>query len=147
VPGQQTSTAGGKLPTVTPPAAGSTAGPTITIPSGVTPPSTFQVKPLITGTGAVVRKGESIAIQYTGVIWRNGSVFQSSWAQGQPFTTTIGAGEVIHGLDAGLVGQTVGSRVLLVMPPAEAYGSAGAPSVGIDSTDTLVFVVDILAAA
>jgi FKBP-type peptidyl-prolyl cis-trans isomerase len=147
VPGKQTSTAGGKLPTVTPPPAGSTSGPAITIPSGVTAPSTFQVKTLITGAGAVVKKGESIAIQDIGVIWRNGSVFQSSWAEGSPFTITIGVGQVIHGLDAGLVGQTVGSRVLLVMPPAEAYGSAGAPSVGIDSTDTLVMVIDILAAA
>jgi peptidylprolyl isomerase len=44
------------------------------------------------------------------------------------------------------VGQTVGSRVLLVVPPADAYGSAGKPEAGIGSTDTLVFVVDILAA-
>jgi peptidylprolyl isomerase len=45
-----------------------------------------------------------------------------------------------------VVGQTVGSRVLLVVPPADGYGAAGSASVGIDGTDTLVFVVDILAA-
>jgi peptidylprolyl isomerase len=45
------------------------------------------------------------------------------------------------------VGQTVGSRVLLVVPPADGYGSAGQSQVGINGTDTLVFVVDILAAA
>ena len=44
------------------------------------------------------------------------------------------------------MGQTVGSRVLLVVPPADSYGSAGRPQEGIDSTDTVAFVVDILAA-
>jgi peptidylprolyl isomerase len=56
-------------------------------------------------------------------------------------------GQVIPGWDKGLVGQTVGSRVLLVIPPADGYGSAGSPQANIKGTDTLVFVVDILAAS
>jgi hypothetical protein len=80
------------------------------------------------------------------VNWRTGQVFNSSWQNNTPFTTIIGGGQVIKGWDTGLVGQTVGSRVLLVVPPADGYGSAGQPQAGIDSTDTLVFVVDILAA-
>jgi peptidylprolyl isomerase len=146
VPGTPTSPGGGALPTVTPPLAGSSAGPTITIPAAVAPSGTLQVKTLIQGSGAVVKKGDNIAVQYTGVIWRTGQVFQSSWTKQAPLTTTIGVGQVIAGWDAGLVGQTVGSRVLLVIPPAEAYGSAGSSSVGIKGSDTLVFVVDILAA-
>ena len=63
------------------------------------------------------------------------------------FHHLIGAGQVIKGWDTGLVGQTVGSRVLLVVPPADGYGSAGSAQAGINGTDTLVFVVDILAAA
>ena len=147
VPGRQTSDGGGALPTVTPAAADSTSGPRITIPSGVTPPATLQVKPLIRGTGPVVKQGQDIAVQYTGVIWRTGQVFDSSWQSKSPFTTSIGEGQVIKGWDTGLVGQTVGSRVLLVVPPADGYGSAGQSQVGINGTDTLVFVVDILAAA
>jgi FKBP-type peptidyl-prolyl cis-trans isomerase len=147
VPGKQTSNGGGALPTVTPPAPGSTSGPTITIPATVTPPAALQVKPLIKGAGPVVQSGQEIAVQYTGVIWRTGEVFGSSWRSGDPFTTIIGTGQVIKGWDTGLVGQTVGSRVLLVVPPADGYGSAGQPSVGIDGTDTLAFVVDILGAA
>jgi FKBP-type peptidyl-prolyl cis-trans isomerase len=147
VPGTQTSNGGGLLPTVNPPAAESTAGPTITIPSAATPPGTLQVRPLIKGTGAVVKKGQDIAVQYTGVIWRTGQVFDSSWARNAPFTTVIGGGQVIKGWDAGLVGQRVGSRVLLVIPPADGYGSSGSSQVGITGTDTLVFAVDILAVA
>ena len=146
VPGKQISDGGGTLPTVTPPAAGSTDGPTITIPRSVTPPATLQVKPLIKGTGPVVKQGQNIAVQYTGVIWRTGQAFNSSWQTKTPLTTSIGTGQVIKGWDTGLVGQTVGSRVLLVIPPADGYGSAGQSSVGINGTDTLVFVVDILAA-
>jgi FKBP-type peptidyl-prolyl cis-trans isomerase len=147
VPGRQTSDGGGALPTVTPAAAGSASGPAITIPGGVTPPATLQVKPLIRGTGPVVKQGQDIAVQYTGVIWRTGQVFGSSWQTKSPLTTSIGEGQVIKGWDTGLVGQTVGSRVLLVVPPADGYGSAGQSQVGINGTDTLVFVVDILAAA
>jgi FKBP-type peptidyl-prolyl cis-trans isomerase len=147
VPGRQTSDGGGGLPTVTAPAAGSTNGPAITIPGGVTPPATLQVKPLIPGTGPVVKQGQVIAVQYTGVIWRTGHAFGSSWQSKIPLVTPIGEGQVIKGWDTGLVGQTVGSRVLLVVPPADGYGSAGQSQVGINGTDTLVFVVDILAAA
>lgn len=146
VPGKQASNAGGALPTVTPPAASSTAGPAIKIPANTNPPKTLQVKTLIKGTGPVVKKGQDLAVQYTGVNWRTGKVFDSSWSRKTPLTTPIGAGQVIKGWDTGLVGQTVGSRVLLVIPPADGYGSAGASQAGIKGTDTLVFVVDILAA-
>jgi peptidylprolyl isomerase len=146
VPGTQSTSGGGALPTVTAPAATSTAGPTIAIPAKVTPPKTLQVKTLIKGTGAVVTKGQNLAVQYTGVNWRTGKVFDSSWARNSPYTVVIGEGQVIKGWDTGLVGQTVGSRVLLVIPPAEGYGTTGASTAGIKGTDTLVFVVDILAA-
>ena len=147
VPGTQATNGGGALPTVTAPAANSTAGPTIKIPAKTTAPKTLQVKPLIKGTGAVVKAGQDIAVQYTGVIWRTGKVFDSSWSRNTPLTTVIGEGQVIKGWDTGLVGQTVGSRVLLVIPPSDGYGSTGASTAGINGTDTLVFVVDILAAA
>jgi FKBP-type peptidyl-prolyl cis-trans isomerase len=146
VAGTQSSTVGGTLPTVTPPKTGSTAGPTIGIPAKTTAPKNLQVKTLITGVGAKVKSGQDLAVQYTGVIWRTGKVFDSSWSRNAPFTTVIGQGQVIKGWDSGLVGQTVGSRVLLVIPPAQGYGTAGASTAGIKGTDTLVFVVDILAA-
>jgi peptidylprolyl isomerase len=146
VPGTQTSNGGGALPTVTAPAAGSTAGPTIKISTSTTPPKSLQVKTLIKGKGEVVKKGDDIAVQYNGYIWRTGKSFQDSWTSNAPFTTVIGEGQVIPGWDTGLVGQTVGSRVLLVIPPADGYGSAGSSEAGIKGTDTLVFAVDILAA-
>jgi FKBP-type peptidyl-prolyl cis-trans isomerase len=145
VTGTQAAT-GNSAVTVSTTKPGSTTGPTVKINSKATAPTKLQVKTLVKGTGAVVKKSDDIAVQYVGAIWRTDAVFQSSWTSGSPFTTEIGAGQVIPGWDTGLVGQTVGSRVLLVIPPADGYGSSGESSVGIKGTDTLVFVVDILAA-
>ena len=144
VTGTQTSNGGGTLPTVTAGAAGKS--PTITIPA-TTPPTSLQVKTLLKGTGPKVTKGQLVVVQYTGMIWRTKKIFDSSWSRSQPFGVNIGEGQVITGWDTGLVGQTVGSRVLLVIPPADGYKSQGNAQAGIKGTDTIVFVVDIIDAA
>jgi FKBP-type peptidyl-prolyl cis-trans isomerase len=108
------------------------------------PPATLQVHTLIQGTGPVVTKGKLLVAQYEGVIWRNGKVFDSTWKNGAPAGFQIGTGQVIKAWDDGLVGKRVGSRVLLVVPPADGYGKQGSSQAGIKGTDTLVFVVDIL---
>jgi FKBP-type peptidyl-prolyl cis-trans isomerase len=140
--GAQVSDGGGNLPTVSVKAG---AAPSLSFPSGA-PPSTLVTKTLVKGNGPKVAKGEYIIAQYVGYIWRTKKVFGSSWSSGSPFGFVVGATpeQVIPGWDKGLTGQTVGSRVLLSIPPAEGYGTAGASQAGIKGTDTLVFVVDIL---
>jgi FKBP-type peptidyl-prolyl cis-trans isomerase len=144
--GSHVSDGGGALPTVS---AKSGATPTITIPGAAhKPPATLVTKTLIKGSGPVVTKGQTVVTQYVGAIWRTGKVFDSSWSRGEPFGFTIGAtpSQVITGWDKGLIGQTVGSRVMLIVPPADGYGKTGSSQAGIKGTDTLVFVVDILGA-
>ena len=119
--------------------------PQVTIPHAQ-PPARLQTSTLVQGTGRTVQAGQLVAMQYTGVFWRDGKVFDSSWSAGQVYTATIGKGQVIRGWDEGLVGQKVGSRMLLVVPPAWGYGAEGLKQVVIKGTDTLVFVVDILGA-
>ena len=140
--GSQESTGGGSLPTVT---AHTGNAPTITIPAN-NPPSGLVTKTLIKGSGPKVVKGQYVIAQYTGYIWRTKKVFDSSWTDGSPFGFVIGASpeQVISGWDTGLAGQTVGSRVMLVIPPKDGYGSSGQSDAGIKGTDTLVFVVDII---
>jgi peptidylprolyl isomerase len=120
---------------------------TITVPKGATAPTKTVVQPLVQGTGAAVKKGQTVRVAYTGALWKDGSVFDSSASRPeQPyFEFPIGQGQVIKGWDNGLTGQKVGSRVLLVIPPADGYGAAGSPP-KISGKDTLVFVVDVLAA-
>jgi len=143
--GTQESNGGGSLPTVT---AKTGTAPTISVNSTHKAPTNLISKTLIRGSGQVVAKGQTVVTQYVGVIWRTGKVFDSSWSRGQPFGFTIGAtpSQVISGWDKGLIGQTVGSRVLLAVPPADGYGKTGSTQAGIKGTDTLVFVVDILGA-
>ena len=140
ISGSQTQ-AGPGLPTVS-----NTTGtaPAITIPSSA-PPSRLTTKTLVQGTGPAVSAAEYVVVQYTGVNWRTGKVFDSSWSRDQPLGFQVDVpNSVILGLDTGLLGQRVGSRVLVVVPPADGYGSKGESSAGIEGTDTLVFVVDIL---
>ena len=118
--------------------------PTIATPNG-TAPTTLVSQVLIKGTGPVITAGQTVLMQYTGMIWATGKVFDSSWGSGA-VEFPVGTGQVIPGFDEGLVGQTVGSRVLLVIPPDKGYGSDGNSQAGIAGTDTLVFVVDLLAA-
>lgn len=115
--------------------------PTITVPTGE-PPAELVVQPLIEGTGPVVEAGQQLTVHYTGVLWDGGEQFDSSWDRGSPATFPIGTGGVIDGWDEGLVGRTIGSQVLLVIPPDKAYGDTGQGT--IPGGATLVFVVDIL---
>lgn len=131
------------LPKVADAAAGAT--PTVTVPKAA-PPKKLQVRTLVQGKGAAVGKGQLLALQYAGYYWRDGKAFNSSWQAGHPYGITIGTGQVMKGWDQGLVGQKVGSRVMLVVPPSLGYGAKGLPKAGIKGTDTLVFVVDILGA-
>jgi peptidylprolyl isomerase len=126
------------LPTVT---FDATNGPTITVPKTAAP-STLVSQNLVDGAGPEVQSGQSITVHYTGVLWNDGTVFDSSWTRKSPANFVIGQGQVIPGWDKGLVGKKVGSRVLLVVPPADGYGAQANGQIPANST--LVFVVDIL---
>lgn len=141
--GQQVTSGGGSLPTVT--STSLTQKPTLSIPK-TSPPSKLSVTTLIKGDGPVVAKGQELVVQYLGQIWASGKEFDSSWQRDEPTAFTVGAGQLIQAWDDGLVGVPVGSRVLIVAPPDSAYGASGQPSAGISGTDTLVFVVDVLGA-
>lgn len=142
--GRQISAGGGMLPIATP-SNSSSKGSSITIPSG-RPPRTLITRTLIRGTGQKIGPQQYVICQYTGVVWRTGKIFSSSWQLDRPLGFAMDAvpEQVLPGWDQGLAGQTVGSRVLLVVPPADGYGSQGATGDGITGTDTLVFVVDIV---
>ncbi len=115
------------------------------MPSGK-PPKATVVQPLIRGTGDKLAKGDTVRVTYTGALYRNGKVFDSSFTHGGTFDYTLGQGQVINAWDSKLIGQTVGSRVLLVVPPKDGYGASGSQDGSIKGSDTIVFVIDILAA-
>jgi len=114
--------------------------PTVTIPKS-DPPAETTVAVLKKGTGEAVQDGDSVTVQYQGVNWRTGKVFDQSWGRA---VATFSTSQVVKGFQQALVGQSVGSQVLVTIPPADGYGTKGQPSAGIKGTDTLVFVIDIL---
>jgi len=116
--------------------------PTLTFPAEAAP-ADLAVHVLHRGTGDLVEAGQDIEVNYLGQSW-GGSVFDSSYDRGESISFPIGVGAVIGGWDEGLVGQQVGSRVLLSIPSHLGYGDRGVPQAGIRGGDTLVFVVDIL---
>jgi peptidylprolyl isomerase len=113
----------------------------VVVPSG-TPPTSLESADLITGTGPAAKAGDSVTVQYVLATYSSGKTIQSSWTS-QPFTFTLGAGQVIPGWDQGVVGMQVGGRRELIIPPNLGYGS-NSPGAGIAVNDTLVFVVDLL---
>lgn len=118
-------------------------GPKITIPAKTQPPKKLVSDVLIKGKGAPLTSGQTVVVQYTGVVWRSGQVFDSSYQTKTPDTFVLGASQVIPGWEQGLGGVPVGSRVLLVVPPSLAYGNQAEPPY-IENNDTLVFVIDVI---
>lgn len=118
--------------------------PTITIPDEV-PTDGYQLATLIQGEGEEVADGATVVVHYTGWNLSTGEIFDSSWQRGEP--ASFPTGGVIPGFRDALVGQQVGSQVIAVIPPELGYGpSGGTPDGSIGAEDTIVFVVDILAA-
>lgn len=142
--GRPKTPAGKGLPAVAPATPG--RPPQVTIPDDG-PPARPVAETVIEGTGAPVRAGQLVVFHSQGRIWRNGEVFESSWERrGRPDSVIAGARQMIPGWENAVVGRRVGSRVLAVVPPKYGYGSRGLDQAKIKGSDTLVFVIDIVAA-
>jgi FKBP-type peptidyl-prolyl cis-trans isomerase len=105
-------------------------------------PSGLRYQDVTQGQGAEAVAGRAVTVHYTGWL-PDGKKFDSSRDHGQPFTFTLGAGQVIAGWDQGVEGMRVGGRRKLVLPPDLGYGAAGAPP-DIPPGATLVFDVEVL---
>ena len=114
----------------------------MTPPPGAAP-TKLESKDLIVGTGPEAKAGDTVTVNYVGVLFKGGKVFDASWNRKEPFTFTLGKGQVIPGWDQGIVGMKVGGRRELVIPAPLAYGVKGSPP-AIPPNATLVFVVDLL---
>ena len=88
----------------------------------------LEIQDIEVGGGAEAVSGNRVEVHYTGCL-TDGTKFDSSRDRGQPFGFQLGAGQVIKGWDQGVAGMKVGGKRKLVIPPALAYGSAGAGGV------------------
>ena len=121
--------------------------PGVTIPMDA-PPTELRAHTLVLGAGAPLVEGDRAVLHYTGLLWSTRSIFDSSWDRGAPATFTVASFEddpngVVPGLAQGLVGQRIGSQVIVVIPPEFGYPEGQSPAT-IPAGSTMVFVVDVL---
>lgn len=101
------------------------------------------------GVGAEAQPGRRVVVHYTGWLYeesrpdRKGAKFDSSRDRNEPFSFSLGAGEVIRGWDEGVAGMRVGGQRTLTIPPNLGYGAQGAGGV-IPPNATLLFEVELL---
>lgn len=116
--------------------------PVVTLPK-TDPPADLLLKVLKAGDGEVVTASSTVTIDYQGISWNTGEIFDQSYTRGEP--STFPATGVIQGFAAAMVGQKVGATVLVTIPPQYAYGTD--PSAHALGNQTLVFLIQIRKAA
>lgn len=115
------------------------AGAPSLAPTGTEPPSDLVVQPLVRGTGPQVADGDVITVQYSAFVWATGEPFESTWANGSPATFAL---DEVPAWSEALVEQSVGSQVMVVVPPSYALGATQSEEL---AGQTIVFVIDLLA--
>jgi peptidylprolyl isomerase len=115
----------------------------IVTPGEGAPPTDLVVEDVTVGDGDEARPGQEATVHYVGVSYSSGKEFDASWNRGEPFSFSLGRGQVIEGWDQGVVGMKVGGRRRLVIPPHLGYGDHGAGN-AIKPGETLVFMVDLI---
>lgn len=117
--------------------------PTKVTGEGVKTPSQLIYWDIRVGNGETAKEGSRVRVHYTGWL-TNGKKFDSSVDAGQPFTFTIGNGEVIKGWEEGVSGMRVGGKRQLRIPPDLGYGAEGTPGGPIPPNATLIFDIQLL---
>ncbi len=114
--------------------------------SEVTTSSGLRIIDVKPGTGPVPKAGQTVTVNYTGWLFvdgKKGKKFDSSLDRAQPFSFTLGQGQVIKGWDEGLATMHVGGKRTLIIPPDLGYGASGAGA-DIPPGATLIFDIDLL---
>jgi len=115
-------------------------------PASTPTPSGLSYQDLREGAGPCPAKGQTCVVNYTGWLSQDGKPgrkFDSSVDRGQPFSFTVGVGQVIKGFDEGIISMKKGGKRTLHIPAALGYGSHGVGGVIPPNAD-LIFEVELV---
>ncbi len=112
-------------------------------PPDTPPPKQLVKRDIVKGKGAEAKPGDTLKVQYVGVVYDTGKEFDATWDRGQPFSFKLGSGNVLPGWTEGIPGMRVGGRRELIIPPNLGYGAQGSPP-AIPPNATLIFAIDLL---
>lgn len=113
--------------------------PVVALPS-TSAPTELELAVLTPGDGAEVSQTSNVTIDYQGISWDTGKIFDQSYTRGQPSTFPVSG--VIPGFAAAMIGQKVGATLLVVIPPKFGYGEGEINEQNLVG-QTLVFVIQI----
>ncbi|HEX7135069.1 MAG TPA: FKBP-type peptidyl-prolyl cis-trans isomerase [Iamia sp.] len=116
--------------------------PVVEVPEGE-PPTDVVIETLREGEGRGTENGDTIQVQYTGVVMADGSEFDTTWDDLTALPATVGAEGLIEGFDEGLLGMKVGERRMVTIPSDQAYGEEGSGET-IPPNSDLIFVIDMV---
>ncbi|XP_052491839.1 peptidyl-prolyl cis-trans isomerase FKBP7 isoform X1 [Budorcas taxicolor] len=93
------------------------------------------------------KKGDLLNAHYDGFLAKDGSKFYCSRTQneGHPKWFVLGVGQVIKGLDIGMMDMCPGEKRKLIIPPSFAYGKEGYAEGKIPPDATLIFEIELYA--
>ena len=110
---------------------------------GVSGPTEITSTDITVGTGATAAAGDVVTVHY--VLTVNGTLMDSSYVRGTPYTFQLGAGQVIPGFERGVIGMRVGGKRRVSVPPSLGYGNQ--PNGQIPANSTLNFEIDLVSVA
>jgi peptidylprolyl isomerase len=121
----------------------------ITLPTSAATPTALETSVLVQGSGAPLTSGELVAVDYTVMNWSGSKMLGDTYSKdggktpNQPQVVTLGSQGLLPAWNTALTGARVGSRIEVVAPPAQAFGSQGNSQFGVGPNDVLVFVLDV----
>ena len=107
--------------------------------------SGLKYKILQEGSGELIQQGNKVSTNYYGILAADGFMFDNSFQRGLlPFTFEAMTGQVIPGWDESMGLMKKGTKAILYIPSALAYGEEGAGSGSIPANADLMFYLEIL---
>ncbi len=118
--------------------------PEVTVDTDFTSDKT-EARVISEGDGDEVKAGDTVKINYIALNGRTGKEFDNSYKNKTPMTLTLNEKTALPGFFKGLVGQDIGSRVLVAVSSEDGASLLqSAPSLGLEKDDTMVFLFDLV---